>query len=132
MPPKKKETEDKIVIKRFKDKSSHFFVNNKHYMLDENNEIHFIAGGFYEEECAEALRAYCKRNKVTHAPRGSSILNQVEKEFISVIGFGKYNGERIQDLIYKDHKYLEWMRDKYNFSSAEQKLKEEITEILKK
>lgn len=132
MPPKKKETEEKITIKRFKDKSSSFWVNNHHYYLDENNEIRYACGGIDTQELREALKAFIKRNKVSYVPREPSILDQVEKEFISVLTTGKYCGEYIKDLVYKDRKYLEWMRDKYTFSSAEQKLKEEIIEILKK
>ena len=75
-----KTKEDKVVIKRFKDRSSHFWINNHHYFLNEDNKIQYVCGGIDKEEYREALSAYCKRNKVTFVPRERSLFETEEKE----------------------------------------------------
>lgn len=133
MPPKKKvELENKIEVRRFKDHSSHFWVSNHHYYLDENNEIQYASGGIDTVELREVLKAYCKRNKVTFVEREPSILDQIEKEYNSIFTFGKHKSKSVQTVFYEDNKWLIWCRDNFNFSSAENKIKEEIIEILKK
>jgi hypothetical protein len=42
MPPKKSEEKEKFDIRQFKDKSSNWFLNNKHYYLNEKNNLIFI------------------------------------------------------------------------------------------
>lgn len=76
--PAKKETEDKITVKQFKDSSSNFWVENIHYHLNENNEIIFCAGGIDYETKREILQAYIKRNKKTFKAREESVLDKNE------------------------------------------------------
>lgn len=128
MPPKRnKETGDKITVKRFKDKSSHFWLDGKHYFLDENNEIQFACGGIDSIECREILKAYIKRNKVSFVAREKSIFEQEEIEY-SVIGFGKYSQETTLSLVSIDKRYAGWLYE----NSADKKIKEELRILLKK
>ena len=64
---------EKIEIKSFKDGSSNFFVNMKHYHLNKNNEIEFCAGGEPTEEEFEAIKQFIKRNKKVYTPRSKNI-----------------------------------------------------------
>ena len=59
----KKETEDKIVIKGFRDSSSNWWVGYKHYCLDENNILQFVCGGIEDRKETEAIQEFIKRNK---------------------------------------------------------------------
>ncbi len=122
----KKETEDKIVIRRFKDRSSHFWINNHHYFLDENNEIEYACGGIDRKEYREALKNFIKRNKVTFIPREKSIFEQEEREY-SKIGFGKYSQTTTIELVATDKRYASWLYK----NCSDSKIKEELKELLK-
>lgn len=132
MPPKKKEVEEKRVIKQFKDKSSNWFLDNVHYHLNENGEVVFCAGGIESEEDKEYLRQYIKRNKKSFVAREPSIFERGQVEYTEKFTTGKYVNKTVQEVFDEDVKYLRWMRDSFNFSSAQNKLKEEIINILKK
>jgi hypothetical protein len=58
-----KETKDKLQVKQFKDGSLNYWVNNKHYYL-ENKEIKLAAGGLICELEVEHLRKYLKTKKL--------------------------------------------------------------------
>lgn len=127
---KKKETEDKIVIKCFKDGSSNWWVGGVHYHLNKNNEIVFCAGGIKDDSKIELLRQFIKRNGKVYKEREiSPYINQ--KEYLEVITFGKHSGKNVQTIFNEDAGWLKWCRDKYSFSSTQEKLKQEIIEILK-
>jgi uncharacterized protein (DUF3820 family) len=117
-----------IVIKRFKDKSSNFWVDGLHYALLESGEIMFCAGGIDNEERRQLLKDFIKRNKVVFAPREKTV---EEKQYNQIIPFGQYKGTTVSELFLKDKKYLKWIKEKYNFKAGEEKLKEEVFEILK-
>lgn len=121
----------KIVIRQFREGSSDFWVDTVHYNLNKDGEIMFCAGGIDSEDKREALKSFIKRNKKVFKKREESSLSKIEKEYNEVITFGKYINEKVQDIFYKDKKYLIWMRDSYSFSLAQKTLKEQITEILK-
>lgn len=77
MPPKKKNgIEEKIVIKQFREGSSDFWVDGKHYFLDVNNEINFASGGIDTQKLRTALEAFIKRNKKSYVPRTPNIFEQ--------------------------------------------------------
>ena len=122
----KKQTEDKISIKIFKDRSSHFWVDNHHYFLNEDNEIQYSCGGIDKEEYREALSAYCKRNKVSFVPREKSLFETEEKEYTK-IGFGKYSQMTTMELIATDKKYASWLYK----NCLDNKIKTELKELLK-
>lgn len=123
----KNKTEDKLTVKQFRDNSSNFWVDNKHYYLSEDNELHLAAGGINTDEVRAALLAYIKRNKKTHIPRKKI---EPEKEYLEIITFGKHTGKTVQEVFTIEKSYLVWIKNNYNFSLAQENLKKEITEIL--
>jgi len=127
----KKSTEEKLIIKQFRDGSSSFWCNNKHYHLNEQGDIVFIAGGKEEITEVEALKAYCKRNKKVFKERQPSIFEQQEKIYDELIPFGEFKGRNVSEVFLENKKLLSWMLNKYDFAGRE-KLKEQIKEILKK
>jgi len=82
------------------------------------------------------MQAYAKRNKKTFKSREKSPLNDENapqtKSYDEKIGFGKYSQMTVSELFVLDKKYLRWIFEKYNFNSSQEKLKQEIIEILKK
>ena len=125
----KKETEDKIVIKQFKDGSSHFWSNYAHYFLNENNELIWCSGETDKEELRNAVLSFIRRNKKSYKERPHS---EVLKGYLEIINFGKYINKSVQEVFHLDSKYLQWMYKEYSFSSSQEKLKQEIKEILGK
>ena len=125
----KKETEDKIVIKAFRDSSSNWWVGYKHYCLDEDNTLQFVCGGIEDKKETEAIQEFVKRNKKKYVPMKQS---EVQKEYLETITFGKYINKSVQEVFHLDSKYLQWMYKEYSFSSSQEKLKQEIKEILGK
>lgn len=124
-----KKEEDKIVIKAFRDSSSNWWVGYKHYCLDENNVLQFICGGIEDRKETEAIQEFIKRNKKRYVPTKQS---EVQKEYLEIINFGKYINKSVQEVFHLDSKYLQWMYKEYSFSSSQEKLKQEIKEILGK
>lgn len=123
----KSKTQEKIIIKQFKDGSSHWFVNYAHYTLLENGEIQWCAGETDKEELRGALKAYVKRNKKSFVARPKSEV----KEYNEIIPIGEYKGKTVSQVLFENKKFLIWMLEKYSFKSGEEKLKQEIIEILK-
>lgn len=126
MPPKKKETEDKIEIRNFKDKSSNWFVNNVHYHLNELGEIIFCSGGIESKEHVEALQLFINRNKKVFKERESSIFEQEEKDY-SIVNFGKFAGKSTMMIVAEEKRYAKWLYE----NTTDKKIKEELKELLK-
>ena len=122
---------DKIVVRQFKDGSSNFWCDGVHYSLNENGDLVFCSGGIDTEERREYMFSYIKRNKKKFIPREPSILENEPKEYLEKIGNGKYAHLSVSEVFLQDKQYLKWMLDKYSFSSAQENLKQQITEILK-
>ena len=122
----KKETEDKIVIKGFKDGSSSWWVGYKHYCLDENNSLQFVCGGIEDRKETEAIQEFIKRNKKSFKNRELSILETEKKEY-SIITFGKMSGKTTQIIVEEDKRYARWLYD----SVTDNKIKTELKELLK-
>lgn len=120
----KKEDKEKTSVVNFKDKSSNWWVNSKHYCLNEQNEIVFVAGGIEITAETEFLRDFIKRNKKTYVPR--QIISVIE--YFEIVDFGIHKGRKVDEI---DKKYLKWMIGNYNFSQTQEKLKQEIINILK-
>jgi hypothetical protein len=116
---------EKFEIRQFKDKSSNWFLNNKHYHLNEQGEIVFIAGGKEDQTEVEALKAYCKRNKKVFKEREPSIFEREEIEY-SKITFGKFSGMTTMEIVATDRGYAKWLYE----NSAEKKIKEELKQLL--
>ena len=123
-----KSKEDKITIRQFRDNSSNFWCDNAHYFLNENNEIIWCAGEQDKEELRTALQAYIKRNKKLFIGRQES---KVVKSYSEMFTFGKHINKTVDEVFLLEKSYLEWCLEKYSFTSAQEKLKSEITEILK-
>lgn len=125
----KKEEKEKIIVINFRDKSSNWWVNSKHYCLNDKNEIVFIGGGIEITAETDFLRDFIKRNKKTFKEREiSPYINQ--KEYLEIITFGKYQGRSVQYVFDEDRKYLGWILKNVDLAGKE-KLKQEITDILK-
>jgi len=120
--------EDKIVIKRFRDKSSNFWVDNLHLFLDESNKIQFGAGGVLTEYVKVHFEAYIKRNKVKYTPR--EIVLESSIEYLEILKSGKYQNKTVSEVFEVDKNYLIWMLNNYNFG-AQKELEKQIKEILK-
>ena len=123
-----KAKEDKISIRGFKDGSSHWWVNDSHFYLNASEELIWGAGGIETAELREAIESFIKRNKKKYVPRAPSVLDQEERVYKEVLSFGKYVGKKVDEV--GDAQYLKWCLKNVNFAGKE-KLKEEITEILK-
>ena len=122
----KKETEDKIIIKSFRDSSSNWWVGYKHYCLDENNILQFVCGGIEDKKETEAIQDFVKRNKKSFKNRELSLLETEEKEY-SIITFGKMSGKTTQIIVEEDKRYARWLYD----SVTDNKIKTELKELLK-
>lgn len=128
---KKKETEDKIIIRAFKDGSSNWFVDGVHYHLNKEGEIIFCSGGIDKEQLRTALESYIKRNKKSFKERSASMFDSEPKQYNEKIGFGQYSDLTVSQLFAENLKYAKWILEKCNLAGKE-KLKEQLTEILKK
>jgi len=128
----KKSAEEKLKIKQFRDSSSNWWLNSKHYHLNEENKIIFIAGGIPTKDEIEFLEEFCKRNKKVFKDREPSIFENEPKEYKAVFTFGKYINKSVEEVKAIDVKWLKWCRDNFQFSLAQKELKEQIEEILKK
>lgn len=76
---KKKDVENRFVLKQFKDKSSFWWLNNKVYHLNEENSVVFICGGKEDKEEIKYLEEFCKRNKKKYVSREPSVFEKEEK-----------------------------------------------------
>ena len=121
--------ESKIIIKQFSDKSSNFWVDFAHYSLNENKEIIWCSGESATKEKIEFLEAYIKRNNKVFKEREK--VAEI-KDYDALFTFGKHSNTKVGDVFLKDATYLKWARDNYIFKSGEEKLKEQIIEILGK
>ena len=132
---KKSVEKEKFDIRQFKDKSSFWWCNNKVYHLKEDRELIFIAGGIEDSKETEEMQDYVKRNKKSYRMREKSPLNDENapqvKSYDEVLRFGKHAGKSVEEVMAIDKKWLVWCRDNYSFNSAQEKLKQEITDILK-
>ena len=123
----KKQTEDKIPIKQFRDSSSNWWVRDAHYYLNEDNELLWGAGEIDKPELREALLSYIKRNKKVYKAREKSQIDEAVLKQYSVIGFGKYSSLTTQDLVGTDKKYARWLYE----NCSDNKIKTELKELLK-
>ena len=122
----KKEAEDKITIKQFKDGSSSWWVNDAHYSLNALGELIWHAGEVDKEELRNALLSFIRRNKKVYKERSLSIFEQEEREW-SELTFGKFKGQRLDAIKDIEPKYLRWVYE----NSQDKKLIQEIKELLK-
>ena len=118
-------TEEKIQIKGFKDGSSFYWVGNKVYHLNEQNEIIFICGGEKDEKEVEELKSFCKRNKKSYVPREPSIFESEPKEYLTIT-FGKYAQKPLNEIVELDKRYAKWL-----YENADKEIKEQLKELLK-
>lgn len=123
--------EEKLKPKQFRDSSSNWWLNAKHYHLNEENKIIFIAGGIPTKDEIEFLELFCKRNKKVFKEREPSIFENEPKEYKAVFTFGKYKNKTVDEVKAIDKRWLTWCLNNFNFSSAQRELKEQIEEILK-
>lgn len=124
----KKETEN--TVKQGKSNFNNFWINYKVYQLLEDNSLVLASGGNEIETETELVRAFIKRNKKVYT-KNITVFDSEPKQYNEKIGFGKYSNLTVSQLFDENPKYVKWMLEKYNFAGRE-KLKQEITEILKK
>ena len=118
--------EEKISIKQFKDKSSNFWVNDKHYCLGEDNSILFVCGGIEDQKETEYFKDYTKRNKKVYTKRSSNIFEREEKEYTKIT-FGKHSGVSTLELVAIDRNYAKWLVQ----TTTDLKVKSELETLLK-
>lgn len=119
--------EDKLSVKGFKDGSSNYWCNNKHYALLEDNSVVFICGGNSDEKELEAVKNFCKRNKKQFKEREESIFDQEPIEWIT-ISFGKFAGKKLDEIKGIDSRYCLWLYQ----NTTDNSLKEQLKILLKK
>lgn len=127
MPPKKTIKETENTVKQGLTNKNCYWVNMKVYQMLPNNEIVFAGGGSEITVETELVRGFCVRNKKTY--HNQIITSQIE--YNEVVNFGKHNGKSVQFIYDNDRQWLKWCRDNFKFNSAQTKLKQEITDILK-
>lgn len=120
--------EDKIIIKQFKSGESSWWVNNKHYHLNELGEIVFICGGVSLQEEVDALKAFIKRNKKVFVKSIPNIFAQEEKIEWMTLTFGKYKGQTLDIIKDIEPKYCSWLYE----NTTDNKIKEQLKILLKK
>jgi len=127
MSPKKSTEKEKFDIRQFRDKSSNFWCNNKHYHLNQKGELEFICGGKEDIKETEEMLSYIRRNRKVYSPRKQSMFDKEEKEY-SKLTFGKYSGISTMELVSSDKSYATWLYK----STTDTKIKNELKELLKK
>lgn len=126
MPPKNIKTEE-IVVRQGKQNLNCYWLNMKAYQMLPNEDVVFAAGGEEDIEETALVKAFIKRNKKAYQKQ----IITAQIEYNELIPFGKYKNQTLENVRYSDLGYLKWILDKYTFKSGEEKLKQEITEILK-
>lgn len=124
----KKETED--IVKQGKSNKNNFWINYKVYQLLEDNSLVLASGGKEIETETELVQQFIKRNKKIFS-KNVTMFDSEPKQYNEIIPIGKFKGQSVQYVFENEKKYLTWMIKEYNFG-AQTKLKQEITEILKK
>lgn len=127
MPLKKiiKETEN--TIKQGNTNKNCYWLNMKAYQMLPNNEIVLSAGGIEIDSETELGKDFCKRNKKMY----HHYIITAQIEYNEIIKFGKYINKKVSEVKEFDLQYLKWVRDNYAFKIGEEKLKNEIINILK-
>lgn len=125
----KKETEN--TVKQGKSNFNNFWINYKVYQLLEDNSLVLASGGSEVLTETELVRAFIKRNKKVFS-KNVTMFDSEPKQYNEKIGFGQYSELTVSQLFAKNPKYAKWVLEKYTFSLAQIKLKEQITEMLKK
>jgi hypothetical protein len=124
----KKETEN--TVKQGKSNNNNFWINYKVYQLLEDNSLVLASGGKEVETETELVQAFIKRNKKVYF-KNVTMFDSEPKQYNEKIGFGKYSNLTVSELVDEDLKYAKWILEKCDLAGKE-KLKQEITEILKK
>ena len=114
-------------VKQGKTNSNIFWLNMKAYQLLSDSSLIFSSGGNENLEETELVKSFISRNKKTYT---KYIINEV-KEYNEIVKFGKHSGLSIQTIYNTDKQWLTWCIKNYLFKLGEEKLKKEITEILK-
>lgn len=127
MPSKKTIKETENIVKQGKQNLNVYWLNMKAYQMLPGNEIVFASGGIEIDSETELVKAFCVRNKKTY--HHHIITAQIE--YNEVFKFGKYTNKRVSEVKELDLQYLKWVRDNYSFKIGEEKLKNEIINILK-
>ena len=104
-----------------------FWINLKAYQLIENSVLTFAGGGREFQEETELVLSFIKRNKKSY----TKYITKEVKEYNEIVKFGKHKGFSVQHIYNNEKSWLKWCLNNYTFKIGEEKLKKEITEILK-
>ena len=80
----KKDKDSKFILRQFKDKSSNWFLNNKHYHLNEQGVIVFISGGKEDEKEIKYLEEPYVPHRLVGVMAQNTISASTEKKVWSV------------------------------------------------
>ena len=104
-----------------------YWVNMRAYQMIFDNSIVISGGGEEDLKDTALVIDFVTKNKNLYYKYETL----AKVEYNEIVTFGKYQGKSVEDIKTIDVDYLKWMRDKYTFNSTQEKLKKEITEILK-
>ena len=125
----KKETEN--TVKQGKSNFNNFWINYKVYQLLEDNSLVLASGGNEIETETELVKAFIKRNKKAYA-KNVTMFESEPKQYNEIIPCTDMKGKTVSEVFELNKKLLIWFREKYTFKVGEEKIKEQIIEILKK
>jgi hypothetical protein len=125
--PTKKLKEENLTVRQGNTNKNCYWIEYKAYQLLPNNELVFSAGGICDDSETELVKSFIKRNKKVYHYHTIT----VQIEYNEKLNFGKYINKTVDEVKILDLQYLKWVNSSFDFSSAQEKLKKEITEILK-
>ena len=114
-------------VKQGRNNANVFWVNMKAYQMIEDSVLLFAGGGSEKQEDTELVLSFIKRNKKTYI----KYTTEEVKEYNEIVNFGKYKGFSVQYIYDNEKSWLKWCLSNYTFKIGEEKLKNQITEILK-
>ena len=114
-------------VKQGRNNANVFWVNMKAYQMIEDSVLLFAGGGSEKQEDTELVLSFIKRNKKSY----TKYATEEVKEYNEIVNFGKYKGFSVQYIYDNEKSWLKWCLSNYTFKIGEEKLKNQITEILK-
>ena len=126
MATKTTKTEENTV-KQGRSSSNVYWINMKAYQMIEDSTLLFAGGGSENFEETELVKSFIIRNKKIY----TKYTNEEVKEYNEIVNFGKHKGFSVQHIYDNEKSWLKWCLSNYTFKIGEEKLKKQITEILK-
>lgn len=123
----KKIKEIQNVIRQGRTNPNNLWCDYKVYQLLEDDSLVFASGGIEDLDQTKLVESFIKRNKKIY----TKYVTQEVKEYNEIVKFGKHKGFSVQYIFDNEKSWLKWCLNNYTFKLGEERLKKEITEILK-